>query len=125
MKKWLLPGLIATVLLGFNCGGTQVREDIPIQIPEDIDSSEAKNIVSEAQKDFDTLKNDKVNETSPEEYMKAEEYLKTARKFLNEEEEKQAYFAAGKARAYIALARITSIKKAADKKAKETAAELK
>lgn len=125
MKKVISILVLLAAIFVVNCGSSEVREDLPIQIPEDIDTSQANQMVNNAQKMLDKAKADKVNEYAAEEILKAEQYINTARRALNEEEEVPAYFAAGKGIAYIKLARNIEALKKAQKHAKQVEAELK
>lgn len=125
MKKLISFLVLASGLFMVHCGSSEVREDLPIQIPEDIDTSQANQMVSNAQKMLEKAKAEKVNEAAPTEVLKAEQYVNAARKNLNEEEEVPAYFAAGKAIAYLKLAKNIQQLKNTEKKAKAVEAELK
>ena len=39
------------------CGSSEVREELPIHVPEEIDAGEAGKNVAEAQKELEKLKN--------------------------------------------------------------------
>ena len=123
IRKTVITCLAAVSLV--YCGSSEVREDLPIQIPDDIDSSNAGKNVAEAQKELEQLKSQKLNEVAATEMLKAEEFVNTARKHLSEEEEIPAYFAAGKAKAYMRLAKDIKVMKTMDKRAEDAKKELK
>ncbi|MCS6985455.1 MAG: hypothetical protein NZM25_10080 [Leptospiraceae bacterium] len=88
-----------------SCGSGEVRSDIPIRAPETITLKMAQKEVAEAQEELEKEKLERLPEYAPQEFLKAEQFVRDARTELNEENEEPAYYHAAKAKAYLRLAR--------------------
>ncbi len=104
-KKIVMLGWPLLLFILAACGSSEVRSDIPIRVPDSINLKMAQKEVNEAQEELEREKLEKLADYAPQEFVKAEQFIKDARTQLNDENEEPAYYSAAKGRAYLRLAR--------------------
>jgi hypothetical protein len=103
MRKLLFLSMIILLSGAFYCSGGQQRTDIPVTVPEDITLQNAKKIINEATKLLAKADKMRLGDIAPSEMLRARDLLKNARTQIADEEPEEAFYAAGKSKAYLEL----------------------